>query len=189
MIKEDDLIAVLHESYDIASDALKKIKATYTFKDRDIDDKTIFAHLVKSAPEGRELSRSGNLDTGRSLSKTVMESEFYNSYVAHAAMETHTALAYMENGRMIVRGSTQVPFPARESVAKALDLTEEQVRVITPFLGGGFGGKSEHQQMVEAARLAKLSGKPVMVVRSRQEEFFYEYVPPGSRGEINFGDR
>jgi nicotinate dehydrogenase subunit B len=99
-----------------------------------VDDKSIFEHLVKAAPEGNELSRSGNLDTGRSLSKTVIESEYYNSYVAHAPMETHTALAYMEDGRMIVRGSTQTPFPAQESISKALNLPLEKVRVITPFL-------------------------------------------------------
>jgi nicotinate dehydrogenase subunit B len=187
VIKEDDLIAVLHESYDQASEALKKIKATYTFNERDVDDKTIFAHLVKSAPAAKELSRSGNLDTGKSLSKTVIESEFYNSYVAHAAMETHTALAYMENGRMIVRGSTQTPFPARESISKALHINEENVRVITPFLGGGFGGKSEHQQMVEAARLAKLSGKPVMVVWTRPEEFFFDTFRPAAVVKLTSG--
>ncbi len=180
VIREDDLIAVLHESYDIASEALKKIKADYSKDEPDVDDKKIFAHLVKVAPKGNELGKSGNLDTGRSLSKTIIESEFYNSYVAHAAIETHTALAYMENGRMIVRGSTQTPFPSRESISKALNMAPEQVRVITPFLGGGFGGKSAHQQMVEAARLAKLSGKPVMVVWTRKEEFFFDTFRPAA---------
>jgi len=116
VIRDGDLIAVLHESHDMANEALKKIEASYAFNEREVDDKSIFEYLVKAAPEGNELSKSGNLDTGRSLSKTVIESEFHNSYVAHAAMETHTALAYMEAGRMIVRGSTQTPFPAQESI-------------------------------------------------------------------------
>ena len=187
VIREGDLIAVLHESHDMANEALKKIKATYTFNERDVDDKSIFEYLVKAAPKGNELSKSGNLDTGRSLSKTVIESEFYNSYVAHAPMETHTALAYMEGGRMIVRGSTQTPFPAQESISKALNLPLEKVRVITPFLGGGFGGKAPHQQMVEAARLAKLSGKPVMEVWTRQEEFFYDTFRPAAVVKLTSG--
>ena len=58
------------------NEALKKIKATYTYNERAVDDKSIFDYLVKAAPEGKELSKSGNLDTGRSLSKTVIESEF-----------------------------------------------------------------------------------------------------------------
>ncbi len=180
VIREGDLIAVLHESFDIANEALKKIKASYTFDEKDVDDKKIFAHLVKSASKGNEQSKSGSLDTGRSRSKIITESEFYNSYVAHAPMETHTALAYMEDGRMIVRGSTQTPFPARDSISKALNLPPEQVRVITPFLGGGFGGKSAHQQMVEAARLSRLAGKPVMVVWTRPEEFFYDTFRPAA---------
>jgi len=187
VIKDGDLIAVLHESHDTANEALNKIKATYAYHEKDVDDKKIFAHLVKVAPEGKELSKSGNLETGRSLSKTLIESEFYNSYVAHAAIETHTALAYMEDGRMIVRGSTQTPFPARESISRAVNLPLEGVRVITPFLGGGFGGKSVNQQMEEAARLAKLSGKPVMVVWTRQEEFFYDTFRPAAVVKLTSG--
>ena len=48
----------------------------------------------------------------------------------------------------------------------------EKVRVITPFVGGGFGGKGEYQQGIEAAKLAKLTGKPVMLIWTRDEEFF-----------------
>ena len=63
----------------------------------------------------------------------------------------------------------------------------EKVRVITPFLGGGFGGKEPHRQMVEAARLASLSGKPVMVVWTRQEEFFYDTFRPAAVVKITSG--
>jgi len=187
VIHDGDLVAVLHELPDKANDALKKIKATFTFKEMEVDDQTIFQHLLKSAPEGNILGKSGNLETGKSLSNTLVDSEYYNSYVAHAAMETHTAAAYMEGGRMIVRGSTQTPFPAQESIAKVLDMPLEKVRVITPFLGGGFGGKSAHQQMIEAARLAKLTGKPVMVMWTRQEEFFYDTFRPAAVVKINSG--
>ena len=54
------------------------------------------------------------------------------------------------------------------------DFPLEKVRVIVPFVGGGFGGKSAYQQGIEAAKLAKLSGKPVMVIWTRDEEFFYD---------------
>jgi isoquinoline 1-oxidoreductase len=53
-------------------------------------------------------------------------------------------------------------------------MTRETVRVITPFVGAGFGGKSAVEQAVEAAKLAKLTGKPVMVAWTREEEFFYD---------------
>jgi len=54
------------------------------------------------------------------------------------------------------------------------------VRVITPYVGGGFGGKSASRQAIEAARLAKLTGKPIQVVFDRAEEFFYDTFRPAA---------
>jgi CO/xanthine dehydrogenase Mo-binding subunit len=61
------------------------------------------------------------------------------------------------------------------------------VRVIPPFVGGGFGGKTRNLQAVEAARLAKLSGKPVQVAWSRKEEFFYDSFRPAAVVRIRSG--
>jgi nicotinate dehydrogenase subunit B len=187
VVKDGDLVAVLNELPDKVDEAIVKVKGEYRFEEKDVDDKSIFAYLLKSAPKGNVVGEKGDLAIGRSLSKTIIESEFYNSYVAHAPMEPHTAIAYMEGDRMIVRGSTQTPFPAQESIASALGFPKEKVRVISPFLGGGFGGKSAHLQMIEAARLAKLAGKPVMVAWTRQEEFFYDTFRPAAVVKITSG--
>ena len=64
---------------------------------------------------------------------------------------------------MTVWASTQTPYPLQDEIAAMLGVPLEKVRVIVPFVGGGFGGKSANHQAVEAAKLAKLSGKPVMV--------------------------
>ncbi|MGE5326137.1 MAG: xanthine dehydrogenase family protein molybdopterin-binding subunit, partial [Deltaproteobacteria bacterium] len=61
------------------------------------------------------------------------------------------------------------------------------VRVITPFVGGGFGGKSAIRQALEAARLAKLTGKPVQVAWTRAEEFFYDTFRPAAVVKIKAG--
>ena len=66
----------------------------------------------------------------------------------------------------------QTPFPTRDRVAKALGLKSQDVRVITPFVGGGFGGKSADDQAVDAALLAQITVKPVQVAWTRSEEFF-----------------
>jgi isoquinoline 1-oxidoreductase len=187
VVREGDMIAVLHELPDRASEAVSLVKAEYSIHEKPVDDKNIFQYLLKSAPEGTVVSESGNFDAGEALSVNRIESEFYNSYVAHAPIEPHTALAYWEGDRMIVRGSTQTPFPAQESIAGVLDLPLEKVRVITPFLGGGFGGKSANQQMIEAARLAKHTGKPVIVAWTRQEEFFYDTFRPAAVVKITSG--
>jgi CO/xanthine dehydrogenase Mo-binding subunit len=72
-------------------------------------------------------------------------------------------------------------------VAQAIGLSAENVRVITPFLGGGFGGKSRGQQAIEAAKLAKLVGKPVQVAWTRAEEFFYDSFRPAAVVKIRSG--
>jgi CO/xanthine dehydrogenase Mo-binding subunit len=72
-------------------------------------------------------------------------------------------------------------------VADVLGLPPENVRVITPFVGGGFGGKTWNQQVVEAAHLAKITGKPVQVAWSRDEEFFYDTFRPAAVVQIRSG--
>ncbi len=116
----------------------------------------------------------------REVATTLVEATYLNSYVAHATMETHSAVAQMENGRMTVWASTQAPFSVKNQVAQALGLTPQDVRIIVPFVGGGFGGKSPARQAIEAARLAKLVGRPVQVVWDRREEFFYDTFRPAA---------
>jgi CO/xanthine dehydrogenase Mo-binding subunit len=102
-------------------------------------------------------------------------------------METHSAVAAIEHGKVTVWASTQTPFPLRSQVAQALMLPPEQVRVVTPIVGGGFGGKSAGRQAIEAARLARVAGVPVRVVWSREEEFFFDTFRPAAVITIRAG--
>jgi len=91
------------------------------------------------------------------------------------------ATAAIENGKLTVWTSTQTPFPTRDRLASVLGRDPKTVRVITPFVGGGFGGKSSGgRQTEEAAQLATISGRPVQVAMSRAEEFFYDTFDPAS---------
>jgi CO/xanthine dehydrogenase Mo-binding subunit len=110
-----------------------------------------------------------------------------DGYVAHASIETHTAVAEFADGRCTIWASTQTPFPLRAQAAEALGLAEDAVRVIPPFVGGGFGGKTANQQAIEAARLARKVGSPVQVAWSRAEEFFYDTFRPAAVISIDAG--
>jgi isoquinoline 1-oxidoreductase len=187
VVRENDFIAVLHENPEKAEQALGKVKAEYSFNEKKVDDKTIFQYLLDSNAEGRENKSKGDLSTGKSLSAEIIESEFYDGYKAHATMEPHAAVAVMENDKITAWISTQTPFPAQESISRELGLPLENVRVIVPFVGGGFGGKSAHRQGIEAARLAKITGKPVMVSWTRREEFFYDTFRPAAVVKITSG--
>ena len=117
----------------------------------------------------------------------MIDETWFDSYVAHAPLETHTAVAAVEDGKVTVWAGTQTPFPLKDQLVRTLGLPPEKVRVITPYVGGGFGGKSASQQGIEAARLAVLSGRPVRVVWSREEEFFYDTFRPASVITIRSG--
>ena len=187
VVQDGDLVAVLHELPDVADAALAKIKAEFEVPELKVDDKSIFNHLLKAAPQARVVAEGGNLAEGRKLAGKTFEQTYLNSYVAHAAIETHTALAKVEGGKATIWASTQNPFGAQREIAEAIGLPAQNVRVITPFVGGGFGGKTHNRQAVEAARLAKAVGKPVQVAWSRAKEFFYDTFRPAAIVKIKSG--
>jgi nicotinate dehydrogenase subunit B len=187
VVQDGDLIAALHEHPDRARDALSKIRAEFEPSKSKLDDKNLFDHLLEVAPEGTVVKEGGNLETGRSLAGEVYEKTYVNGYVAHAPMETHTALAEVKDGKATIWASTQTPFGVKEQVAGALGMLPANVRVKSVFVGGGFGGKSASMQAVEAARLAKLTGRPVQVAWSRGEEFFHDTFMPAAIVKIRSG--
>ncbi|MBN1561521.1 xanthine dehydrogenase family protein molybdopterin-binding subunit, partial [candidate division KSB1 bacterium] len=83
--------------------------------------------------------------------------------------------------------STQTPFPVKSEVAEALAMPEENVRIITPYVGGGFGGKKSGQFIHDAARLSRRTGRPVQVMLSRQEEFFFDTFRPAAIVQASAG--
>jgi len=187
VIHEGDFVAVLHKYPDVAEMALGKIKAKFDTPKSDLDEKNIFDHLLKVAPQGQVVSKKGNLQTGEQEAATVVEESYFDGYKAHAPIEPHTAVVKIEGNKATVWASTQTPFGAKEEVARELGFPSANVRVIPPFVGGGFGGKSRNLQAVEAARLAKLSGKPVQVAWTRKEEFFFDTFRPAAVVKIRSG--
>jgi nicotinate dehydrogenase subunit B len=180
VVRDGDIIAVLHEHRDEADAALALVRAGWTRQDPPYDDDTIFEHFVKTAPPARTAAEGGRLEEGEKLAATMFEGTYYDSYFAHAPMEPHAAVAAVEDGKVTVWAGTQTPFPLKSQIMQALRLPADKVRVITPFVGGGFGGKSASRQGVEAARLAMLTGRPVRVLWSREEEFFYDTFRPAA---------
>jgi isoquinoline 1-oxidoreductase len=187
VINEDGMIAVLHEDPEAAEKALSAIKADFDVPKPTVDENTIFDHLLKNAPKPQERERRGDLAAGEKASAVVFEEKYLNGYGAHAPIETHTACAKIDGEKMTLWISTQTPFPAQQQVAQALKMDPKNVRVITPFVGGGFGGKSAGPQAIEAARFAKITGKPVQVSFSRAEEFFYDSFRPAAIVRIKSG--
>jgi len=188
VVREGDLVAVLHPSPDQADEAFAQIVAEFDPSPSQLDDQTIFDHLVLNAGAGRIVAQGGSLAPGRMPPAVVVEQTYLDGYKAHAPLETHTALAQVEGNQATVWVGTQTPFPAKDAIVAALGFAQNNVRVITPFVGGGFGGKgSVNTQAVEAARLSRATGKPVQVCWSREEEFFFDAFRPAAVVKIKAG--
>ena len=187
VVREGDFIAVLHESPDEAEKALSKIKARFQRENTGIDDKNIFDHLLKVAPKPQVAASNGTMEQGEKMADIRFDETYLDGYKAHSPIEPHMAAVKIEGNKATVWASTQTPFPLKNEIAKAIGFPPENVRITPPFVGGGFGGKSMSNQAVEAARLAKLTGKPVMVAWSREEEFFYDTFRPAAIIKIKSG--
>jgi isoquinoline 1-oxidoreductase len=187
IFREDDLVAVLHEHQDTADVAVSKVKAEYDIPQEILNKDNIFDHLLKSAGQGREVQAGGSIEAGTGSADKLLEHEYHDGYVLHSPIENHTATAAMQEGRMVVWGSTQTPFRAKTEVAEALGMEEDNVHVRQVFVGGGFGGKTSNQQIVEAARMARATGRPVQNAWTRREEFLYDRMRPAAVIKIRSG--
>ena len=104
----------------------------------------------------------------------VREDTFTTQSAIHCYMEPRAALAgWDKSGRLTVYTSTQTPYYVQQHLGLTLDMNPDNIRVIKPYVGGGFGGKSDGLSSVEfcAALLARHADRPVKIVCSRDEEF------------------
>jgi isoquinoline 1-oxidoreductase len=180
VVNQDGLVAVLHADPEAAEAALGRLKAEWTPAPPGADQDGIFDELLGKAPSPEVRETKGDLEASRAAAGKRFEHTYHKGYVAHATMEPHTAVATIEGGKATVWASTQTPFPTRDRLAQVLGMDPKDVRVITPYVGGGFGGKSAGGQVDEAAQLAKITGRPVQVAFTRAEEFFYDTFDPAS---------
>ncbi len=187
VVRDGDLIAVLHEQRDVADRAIALIKTKYSVPEPGFDNRTVYEHLMAMVPDGDLVAEGGDLAQGEKMAAEVFEETYLNAYVAHAPIEPHAALANMEDGRMTVWASTQSPFGLKQQLVSELGLPESQVRVITPFVGGGFGGKGSSDQGVQAARLARIAQRPVQVFWTREDEFLWDTYRPAAIVKIRSG--
>jgi nicotinate dehydrogenase subunit B len=187
VIQDGDFIAVVHPFPDMAEKALSRIKAEYELPAIKIDDRNIHDYIVNTAARDNVIEEKGDLPLGQKLAALKFEESYLTPYVAHAAIETHSAVADVGKDSATIWIGTQRPFGANEEIARTIGMTADKVRVITPYVGGGFGGKSQIGQAVQAARLSRMTGIPIQVIWTREEEFFYDTFQPAAVVKINSG--
>ena len=191
VVKDGDFIGVAAPSLRRASRAAAAIRAEWK-SSRQVSSGELFDYLKRPAAEGqagesRSNYSAGSIADGLAAADHKLERAYTVAYIAHAPMEPRAAVAEWKDGKLTVWTGTQRPFGVRGELAGAFRISEEQVRVIVPDTGSGYGGKHTGEVAVEAARLAKAAGKPVKVVWSREEEFTWAYFRPAGVIEIKSG--
>ena len=131
-------------------------------------------------------SETGEVETALAAAVIGVQATYTTAYLAHVPLETRAAVAEWSGGRLTVWTGTNVPFAVRARLSETFGISEAAIRVIVPPVGGGFGGK-HGDEAIEAARLARATGQPVMVHWSRAEEFQHGFLRPMAVIDVRAG--
>ena len=175
----DDIAAVVAEDEIIASRALKLIKVEYEEYPVEIHPrKSMYGSKppIHFDKKDNVLARSnyfiGDVDKGMEQSETVVKGTYKTPIVQHCHIENPISYAYMEKGRIVVVTSTQIPHIVRRVIGQALGIPWGNVRVIKPYIGGGFGNKQDVlYEPLNAFLTMQVGGRPVKLDISREETF------------------
>ncbi len=138
-----------------------------------------FADLAEIKPvEGTNVCthfklNRGDIQKGFAEADRIFEDTFTLPATQHSFLETHACIASVEpGGRITVWATTQNPFVVRTQLANIFKVPVSRVRVIVPYLGGGYGGKVYPKVEPITVALAQKAGRPVRVVLAREEVFY-----------------
>jgi xanthine dehydrogenase YagR molybdenum-binding subunit len=186
----EEVAAVAAVSEEAAEDAIRLIKVDYE----------VLPHLatVEQAmrpeapvvfPKGNVSQVServeGNVEEALAKATIVLEGQYSTQVQTHTSLETHGGVCEWEGDKLTAWVSTQGVHPARDGIAKALGIPQANVRVITDYMGGGFGSKlGFDRQVVVAARLAKAANAAVKMMLSRKEEHLVTGNRPSAYAKV-----
>lgn len=193
VVKDGNFIGIAATDLTTAAQAAKLIKAEWQAPAQPSSSELfdyLKSHKVNAQGyEGNSANTRGSITEGLAAADKKLQQTYTVAYIAHAPLEPRAAVAEWHDGKLTVWTGTQRPFGVRTELAEAFHLPEERVRVIMPDTGSGYGGKHTGEAAIEAARLAKTTGKPVKLVWTREEEFNWAYFRPAGVIEITSGVR
>jgi isoquinoline 1-oxidoreductase subunit beta len=138
---------------------------------------------------GKRIRNDGNVDEALPSSAKRVEAVYEFPHLAHATMEPMNITVHARAGEAEVWAPTQSPDWVQRTVAKLLDLPSQKVIVHTTLLGGGFGRRYMADYPAEATQIAKVVGKPVQLVWSREDDMTHDFYRPAAchrmRGAVN----
>ncbi|WP_233205837.1 molybdopterin-dependent oxidoreductase [Cryobacterium sp. Y82] len=180
--------AVVADSVAIAEAACRLIEVEYDLLEGVFDPRlaltpgAVLVHgdkdpiVSRLADPGRNLvaelhGEFGSVEAGLAEATTVVSGSWQTQRIAHTHLETHATIGWLDQERLVLRTSSQVPFLVQKEICRLFDLDPAGVRVFTARVGGGFGGKQEllTEDLVTLAVLE--TGRPVQYEFTRTDEF------------------
>jgi len=133
--------------------------------------------------------RKGDVEAAWPQCSAVIVRTYNIPHIQHVPIEPHVAIARVEqDGRVVLWVSSQSPFAQRNLIAQALGISQSDIRVIAPYVGGGFGSKAGVSMEAVAVAIAmKTKGRPVKLRLTREEEFYAAFVRQGLVAHFKMG--
>lgn len=190
VVKLDDAVAVVADSYWRALQALRRLTPSFTqTSDGQRNSESLAADIVK-ALEGEESKvaySSGDAVARLSGATKTVAAEYRVPYLAHATMEPMSATAWITADRCDVWTGVQDPLAARSLAGKVAQLEDERVTVHNMHVGGAFGRRLPGSQdfVGQAVRIAKaMTPRPVKLIWSREEDIQHDFYRPAVIGRF-----
>ncbi len=176
-------IAVIATNYWAASEGRKALAITWSNGPHEsIDTGELIQHYkaITSSEKGRVFFEKGNAAESLARSAAVLQAEFSFPYLAHAPMEPLNCTVKITGNQCEVWCATQSPLLHQKEVADYLGMKPEQVAFHTPHMGGSFGrrGSLSGDWVMEAVSIAKISGKAIRMIWSREDDIQGGYYRP-----------
>ncbi|HSI78058.1 MAG TPA: molybdopterin cofactor-binding domain-containing protein [Lunatimonas sp.] len=184
VVRDGDFVGVTAPDSPTANMALAMIEASWD-RTPQPSRKELFDHLkntARSQPESKS-----EVTTALNQASYKLDQTFTIDYIAHVPLEPRAGVAEWVGDKLTVWTGTQRPFGVQEELQRAFDIPKENIRVIMPDTGSGYGGKHTGEAGIEAAKLAKATGKPVKVTWTREEEFKWAYLRPAGVIDVRSG--
>jgi xanthine dehydrogenase YagR molybdenum-binding subunit len=175
---------VVAESFEQARAAARLVRVTYDAEPGkyELEPNLTRAFKPESADGDEPDTAVGDFEPAFATAPVQIDATYRTPIQIHAQMEPHASLARWEGSRLIVHCSTQMIESARQRVANTLMLPEEQVRIVSRYIGGGFGGKLPvFADLILSALAARELGRPVKTALTRQQMF---HVTPHRSGTV-----
>lgn len=174
--KAIELIEVEYEPLPVIQDVEEAIKTGATLVHEEMAEnkwiENVFFPEIGTNIANHFKIRKGNVEEAFSKADLIVENKFYQPQVLHVPLETHSVIAKWGTGDKIkIWTSAQSPFAVRDLFSATFGIKRQDIEVIVPYVGGGFGGKAGIHLEPLVALLSRASkGKPVKLVVSREEE-------------------